>query len=100
MPTGPKRFGFDENVLAMLGRNLRAPQNRICTLPPPGKLFAPGPHRLVAQDTTLSRWRHGFESRWGCQNTCKARTPSERELVHKVGADLWIGSLHSIFDKR
>ena len=25
----------------------------------------PGPHRLVAQDTTLSRWRHGFESRWG-----------------------------------
>ncbi len=25
-----------------------------------------GPHRLVAKDTTLSRWRHGFESRWGC----------------------------------
>ena len=24
------------------------------------------PHRLVAKDTTLSRWRHGFESRWGC----------------------------------
>ena len=25
------------------------------------------PHRLVAKDTTLSRWRHGFEPRWGCQ---------------------------------
>ncbi len=24
-----------------------------------------GPHRLVAQDTALSRRRHGFESRWG-----------------------------------
>ena len=24
-------------------------------------------HRLVAQDTTLSRWRHGFEPRWDCQ---------------------------------
>ena len=24
------------------------------------------PHRLVAEDTTLSRWRHGFEPRWGC----------------------------------
>ncbi len=24
-------------------------------------------HRLVAKDTTLSRWRHGFESRWDCQ---------------------------------
>ena len=23
------------------------------------------PHRLVAQDTALSRRRHGFESRWG-----------------------------------
>jgi hypothetical protein len=21
----------------------------------------------VAEDTTLSRWRHGFESRWGCK---------------------------------
>jgi hypothetical protein len=21
-------------------------------------------HRLVAEDTTLSRWRHGFKSRW------------------------------------
>jgi hypothetical protein len=27
-----------------------------------------GPHRLVAEDTTLSRWRHGFESRWGCHS--------------------------------
>jgi len=25
------------------------------------------PHRLEAKDTTLSRWRHGFESRWGCE---------------------------------
>src|SRR5690625_659906 len=25
----------------------------------------PGPHRLAAQDTGLSRRRHGFESRWG-----------------------------------
>src|SRR5581483_477504 len=25
------------------------------------------PHRLEAKDTTLSRWRHGFESRWGCK---------------------------------
>src|SRR5918996_3497976 len=24
-----------------------------------------GPHRLAAQDTALSRRRHGFESRWG-----------------------------------
>src|ERR1700761_2405592 len=33
-----------------------------------GKLTATsvtGPHRLVAQDTALSRRRHGFESRWG-----------------------------------
>lgn len=26
------------------------------------------PHRLAAKDTTLSRWRHGFEPRWGCQS--------------------------------
>src|SRR5450631_1906361 len=24
-----------------------------------------GPHRLVVQDTALSRRQHGFESRWG-----------------------------------
>jgi len=24
-------------------------------------------HRLVAEDTTLSRWRHGFKSRWDYQ---------------------------------
>ena len=30
--------------------------------------YATWPHRLVAKDTTLSRWRHGFESRWGCQS--------------------------------
>ena len=30
------------------------------------RLRALRPHRLVAKDTTLSRWRHGFESRWGC----------------------------------
>jgi hypothetical protein len=35
---------------------------RISWLGPKGA----GPHRLVAEDTTLSRWRHGFESRWGC----------------------------------
>jgi len=39
-------------------------------LPPRALEFAVGgllgPHRLVAKDTTLSRWRHGFESRWGC----------------------------------
>jgi hypothetical protein len=29
-----------------------------------GRFFS-GPHRLVAQDTTLSRWLHEFESRWG-----------------------------------
>lgn len=29
------------------------------------------PHRLVAKDTTLSRWRHGFESRWGCQQVLR-----------------------------
>ena len=38
---------------------------------PPSSEAAPagseGPHRLVAEDTTLSRWRHGFESRWGCR---------------------------------
>ncbi len=22
----------------------------------------------MAEDTTLSRWRHGFESRWGCHS--------------------------------
>src|SRR5438093_10954421 len=26
-------------------------------------------HRLVAEDTTLSRWRHGFKSRWDYQET-------------------------------
>ena len=31
-----------------------------------GRGHITGPHRLVAKDTTLSRWRHGFESRWGC----------------------------------
>jgi hypothetical protein len=30
-----------------------------------------GPHRLEAQDTALSRRRHGFESRWG---HCVGRT--------------------------
>jgi hypothetical protein len=32
--------------------------------PPPGA-GARRPHRLAAQDTALSRRRHGFESRWG-----------------------------------
>src|SRR5207244_1846839 len=32
--------------------------------PPPAKLLA-RPHRLEAQDTALSRLKHGFESRWG-----------------------------------
>ena len=27
-----------------------------------------GSHRLGAKDTTLSRWRHGFESRWDHQH--------------------------------
>ncbi len=31
------------------------------------------PHRLEAKDTTLSRWRHGFEPRWGCQRFHFAR---------------------------
>jgi hypothetical protein len=29
-------------------------------------------HRLVAKDTTLSRWRHGFESRWDCQQRSRS----------------------------
>lgn len=33
------------------------------------------PHRLVVKVITLSRWRHGFESRWGYQ---KLRTPPFR----------------------
>src|SRR5437762_719412 len=32
--------------------------------PPPATLFR-RPHRLEAQDTALSRLKHGFESRWG-----------------------------------
>ena len=28
---------------------------------------APRPHRLVDQDSALSRRQHGFESRWGYQ---------------------------------
>jgi hypothetical protein len=31
------------------------------------------PHRLEAKDTTLSRWRHGFESRWGCSGFLSIR---------------------------
>ena len=31
------------------------------------------PHRLVAKDITLSRWRHGFESRWGCSKKGQVR---------------------------
>src|SRR5215470_19901627 len=35
--------------------------------PPPASSVAPvaRPHRLEAQDTALSRLKHGFESRWG-----------------------------------
>src|SRR5205823_4351700 len=40
--------------------------------PPPANRFVVGsghafswPHRLEAQDTALSRLKHGFESRWG-----------------------------------
>ncbi len=39
------------------------------------------PHRLVAKDTTLSRWRHGFESRWGCQE----------DLPIRAGQALFVG---------
>src|SRR5712692_4564733 len=37
--------------------------------PPPANPSVPParPHRLEAQDTALSRLKHGFESRWGHQ---------------------------------
>src|SRR5205823_5619290 len=35
--------------------------------PPPASSKGARPHRLEAQDTALSRLKHGFESRWGHQ---------------------------------
>lgn len=40
--------------------------------PPIGTVQHPGPHRLVAQDTALSRRRRGFESRWGCYSSSQS----------------------------
>src|SRR5437763_7607759 len=37
--------------------------------PGAGNTVGRRPHRLAAQDTTLSRWQHGFESRWGHRRT-------------------------------
>src|SRR5690606_12481325 len=40
-----------------------------------------GPHRLAAQDTGLSRRRHGFESRWGyCSDLRRASSRLDRLL--------------------
>src|SRR5439155_2010772 len=36
-------------------------------------------HRLVAQDTTLSRWRHGFEPRWDYGDEQGERRQGARE---------------------
>src|ERR1017187_772196 len=38
-------------------------------------LFRPGPHRLEAQDTALSRRRQGFESPWGRQQSGACHRP-------------------------
>ena len=38
------------------------------------------PHRLVAQDTALSRRRHGFESRWGHARLTKRPAPGRDAL--------------------
>jgi hypothetical protein len=56
------------------------------------------PHRLVAKDTTLSRWRHGFESRWGCQEiTPRSESrnghASSQILLHRTGFVLVDGRL-------
>src|SRR6266508_3346887 len=38
-------------------------------------------HRLVAEDTTLSRWRHGFKSRWDYQRKRVTERLRELEVV-------------------
>ncbi len=43
-----------------------------------------GPHRLAAKDTTLSRWRHGFESRWGCFNLSNCGPQTWPQIVGRV----------------
>lgn len=35
----------------------------------------PCPYRLVGQDTSLSSWRHGFESRWGYHDSSLLPSP-------------------------
>ena len=49
------------------------------------------PHRLVAQDTALSRRRHGFESRWGHARKMPflARLDTGQEAARAVAAMCW-----------
>src|SRR5690625_4284049 len=44
----------------------------------------PGPHRLAAQDTGLSRRRHGFESRWGRSEEHTSELQSRGHLVCRL----------------
>src|SRR5579859_1370660 len=46
------------------------------------------PHRLEAKDTTLSRWRHGFESRWGCSTKGQVKRPFGDRAVSAMAAGL------------
>src|SRR5579863_10629235 len=54
---GPAAEGFGAVLLELPGCSPGCPVTSV---------FGARPHRLAAKDTTLSRWRHGFEPRWGC----------------------------------
>ena len=68
-----RALGSEQGPTRVLAPGLRVPY----ALPVPRRVTSagqdrPGPHRLVAQDTALSRRQHGFESRWGYGTTSKA----------------------------
>jgi hypothetical protein len=56
-------FVGGEDPASYKGRSVKLSTAKLVVAPDPVRLVSP--HRLEAQDTALSRRRHGFESRWG-----------------------------------
>ena len=62
-----------------------------------------GPHRLEAQDTTLSRWRRGFEFRWGHRQFINTRISIDGMRfvflwVHRQFIKTWVPIEGMIFE--
>src|SRR5215218_1353610 len=59
-------------------RSVKLSTAKLVVVPSPTRLVSP--HRLEAQDTALSRRRHGFESRWGHLLAGRGGAEAEKQL--------------------